>query len=159
MVDIDHLIKVIESRNFIMRCGLVVCSMDGMGCHKQMKKPDKPSTWTRARGADAISVKPGPDPEWEDVARAVIARAVQDNLSTALFKFLEYLPGAGFTSSLAILLVAPLLGSFITEPAAMIICALLLGRRLFELDHRHRCEPDQLQTCVATLLVRLRCRR
>lgn len=54
------------------------CSMDGMGCHKQMHKPDKPSTWTRARGADAISVKPGPDPDWEDVARAVIARAVQD---------------------------------------------------------------------------------
>ncbi len=28
----------------------------------------------------------------------------------------------------------PLLGSFITEPAAMIICALILGRRLYDLD-------------------------
>lgn len=35
---------------------------------------------------------------------------------------------------LAILTVGPLLGSFITEPAAMTICALLLGRRFFELN-------------------------
>ena len=35
---------------------------------------------------------------------------------------------------LATLTIGPLLGSFITEPAAMIICALVLGRRLFELD-------------------------
>ena len=34
----------------------------------------------------------------------------------------------------AILTVGPLLGSFITEPAAMTICALLLARHLFELD-------------------------
>ena len=34
---------------------------------------------------------------------------------------------------IAILTVGPLLGSFITEPAAMTICALLLARRLFEL--------------------------
>ncbi|HSM14449.1 MAG TPA: putative Na+/H+ antiporter [Thermoanaerobaculia bacterium] len=34
---------------------------------------------------------------------------------------------------LSILIVGPLLGSFITEPAAMVICALLLGRRFFEL--------------------------
>ncbi|HUM01371.1 MAG TPA: putative Na+/H+ antiporter, partial [Thermoanaerobaculia bacterium] len=35
---------------------------------------------------------------------------------------------------LSTLTVGPLLGSFITEPAAMIICALVLGRRLFDLD-------------------------
>jgi len=35
---------------------------------------------------------------------------------------------------LATLTLGPLLGSFITEPAAMIICALLLGRRLYDLD-------------------------
>jgi hypothetical protein len=34
---------------------------------------------------------------------------------------------------LAILTVGPLLGSFITEPAAMTICALLLSRRIFDL--------------------------
>jgi len=34
---------------------------------------------------------------------------------------------------LSVLIVGPLLGSFITEPAAMVICALLLGRRFFEL--------------------------
>lgn len=34
---------------------------------------------------------------------------------------------------LSILTVGPLLGSFITEPAAMTICALLLSRRFFEL--------------------------
>jgi len=34
---------------------------------------------------------------------------------------------------LATLSIGPLLGSFITEPAAMIICAMLLGRRFFEL--------------------------
>ena len=35
---------------------------------------------------------------------------------------------------LAILIVGPLLGSFITEPAAMTICALLLSRRFYALD-------------------------
>lgn len=34
---------------------------------------------------------------------------------------------------LSILTVGPLLGSFITEPAAMTICAMLLGRRFYEL--------------------------
>ena len=34
----------------------------------------------------------------------------------------------------AILTVGPLLGSFVTEPAAMTICALLLARHLYELD-------------------------
>ena len=43
--------------------------------------------------------------------------------------------GGGGTSAwwLAILTVGPLLGSFITEPAAMTICALLLGRRFYAL--------------------------
>ena len=35
---------------------------------------------------------------------------------------------------LSVLTVGPLLGSLITEPAAMVICALLLGRRLFALS-------------------------
>jgi hypothetical protein len=35
---------------------------------------------------------------------------------------------------LSTLTIGPLLGSFITEPAAMIICALLLSRRLYDLD-------------------------
>jgi hypothetical protein len=35
---------------------------------------------------------------------------------------------------LSTLTLGPLLGSFITEPAAMIICALLLSRRLYDLD-------------------------
>ena len=39
---------------------------------------------------------------------------------------------------LAILTVGPLLGSFITEPAAMIICALLLSRRVFDLGPSDR---------------------
>ena len=34
---------------------------------------------------------------------------------------------------LAILTIGPILGSFITEPAAMTICALLLGRQIYEL--------------------------
>jgi Putative Na+/H+ antiporter len=35
---------------------------------------------------------------------------------------------------LSILTLGPLLGSFITEPAAMIICAMLLGKRVFDLE-------------------------
>jgi hypothetical protein len=38
---------------------------------------------------------------------------------------------------LAILTAGPLLGSFITEPAAMTICALLLGQRFYELNPSH----------------------
>jgi Putative Na+/H+ antiporter len=37
---------------------------------------------------------------------------------------------------LAVLTAGPLLGSFITEPAAMIICALLLSRQVFDLAPR-----------------------
>jgi len=40
-------------------------------------------------------------------------------------------PGAWW---LAILIVGPLLGSFITEPGAMTICAMLLGRRFYPLQ-------------------------
>jgi len=39
---------------------------------------------------------------------------------------------------LSILVVGPLLGSFITEPAAMVICALLLVRRIFSLEPTRR---------------------
>ena len=44
--------------------------------------------------------------------------------------------GGGGTAAwwLAILTAGPLLGSFITEPAAMTICALLLGRRFYALN-------------------------
>jgi choline/glycine/proline betaine transport protein len=55
-----------------------------------------------------------------------IARAVQANLSTALFKFLEYLPGTGFTSALAILLVGVF---FVTsaDSGALVIDTLASG--------------------------------
>jgi hypothetical protein len=39
---------------------------------------------------------------------------------------------------LTILTIGPLLGSFITEPAAMTICALLLGRQFYDLEPSHR---------------------
>ena len=45
---------------------------------------------------------------------------------------------------LTILTVGPLLGSFITEPAAMTICALLLSRRIYALNPSRR-------LCYATL--------
>ncbi len=35
---------------------------------------------------------------------------------------------------LSVLTLGPLLGSFITEPAAMVICAMLLGKRVFDLE-------------------------
>ena len=44
-------------------------------------------------------------------------------------------PGAWW---LSILIVGPLLGSFITEPAAMTICALLLSRQFFDLNPSRR---------------------
>ena len=55
--------------------------------------------WMTVFGNTAISLDLG-------AAAGGIAQAVQADLSTALFKFLEYLPGAGFTSTLAIALVA-----------------------------------------------------
>jgi hypothetical protein len=39
---------------------------------------------------------------------------------------------------MAILIIGPLLGSFITEPAAMTICALLLARQFYDLEPRPR---------------------
>jgi choline/glycine/proline betaine transport protein len=55
--------------------------------------------WMTVFGNTAISLDLGP-------AAGGIADAVQANLSTALFKFLEYLPAASVTSTLAIALVA-----------------------------------------------------
>jgi choline/glycine/proline betaine transport protein len=55
--------------------------------------------WMTVFGNTAISLDLG-------VAQGGIADAVQANLSTALFKFLEYLPAASVTSTLAIALVA-----------------------------------------------------
>ncbi|MCM2268470.1 MAG: putative Na+/H+ antiporter [Thermoanaerobaculia bacterium] len=46
--------------------------------------------------------------------------------------------GTPFAWWLAVLTVGPVLGSFITEPAAMVICALLLSRRLYELGPSRR---------------------
>jgi choline/glycine/proline betaine transport protein len=55
--------------------------------------------WMTVFGNTAIALDLG-------AAAGGIADAVQANLSTALFKFLEYLPGSAITSTLAILLVA-----------------------------------------------------
>jgi len=46
--------------------------------------------------------------------------------------------GTPFAWWLAILTLGPVLGSFITEPAAMVICALLLSRRLYDLGPSRR---------------------
>jgi len=54
--------------------------------------------WMTVFGNTAIALDLG-------VAAGAIAQAVDNDLSTALFEFLEYLPGATFTSTLAILLV------------------------------------------------------
>lgn len=55
--------------------------------------------WMTVFGNTAIALDLGP-------AAGGIAKAVHADLSTALFKFLEYLPGRSLTSTLAILLVA-----------------------------------------------------
>jgi choline/glycine/proline betaine transport protein len=75
--------------------------------------------WMTVFGNTAISLDLGP-------AAGAIADAVQANLSTALFKFLEYLPAAGFTSTLAILLVSVF---FITsaDSGALVIDTLASG--------------------------------
>lgn len=54
--------------------------------------------WMTVFGNTAIALDLG-------AAAGAIAEAVNANLATALFEFLEYLPGASFTSTLAILLV------------------------------------------------------
>jgi len=46
--------------------------------------------------------------------------------------------GTPFAWWLSILTIGPVLGSFITEPAAMVICALLLSRRLYDLGPSRR---------------------
>ncbi|TCP34221.1 choline/glycine/proline betaine transport protein [Sphingomonas sp. BK235] len=75
--------------------------------------------WMTVFGNTAIALDLG-------VAGGGIARAVEANLSTALFKFLEYLPGAGFTAGLAIVLVAVF---FVTsaDSGALVIDTLASG--------------------------------
>ncbi|MBW6530289.1 BCCT family transporter [Sphingomonas sp. RRHST34] len=75
--------------------------------------------WMTVFGNTAIALDLG-------VAHGGIARAVQADLSTALFKFLEYLPAAGFTSTLAIALVAVF---FVTsaDSGALVIDTLASG--------------------------------
>ena len=75
--------------------------------------------WMTVFGNTAISLDLGP-------AAGGIADAVQANLSTALFKFLEYLPAAGVTSTLAIMLVAVF---FVTsaDSGALVIDTLASG--------------------------------
>ncbi|MFV0623591.1 BCCT family transporter [Sphingomonas sp. ac-8] len=75
--------------------------------------------WMTVFGNTAISLDLG-------LAGGGIADAVQANLSTALFKFLEYLPAAGVTSALAILLVAVF---FVTsaDSGALVIDTLASG--------------------------------
>ena len=75
--------------------------------------------WMTVFGNTAISLDLGE-------AHGAIAQAVQANLSTALFKFLEYLPAAGVTSALAILLVAVF---FVTsaDSGALVIDTLASG--------------------------------
>jgi choline/glycine/proline betaine transport protein len=75
--------------------------------------------WMTVFGNTAIALDLGP-------AAGGIAKAVQGNLSTALFKFLEYLPGAGFTSALSILLVGVF---FVTsaDSGALVIDTLASG--------------------------------
>jgi choline/glycine/proline betaine transport protein len=75
--------------------------------------------WMTVFGNTAIALDLGP-------AAGGIAQAVQANLSTALFKFLEYLPGTAFTSGLAILLVGVF---FVTsaDSGALVIDTLASG--------------------------------
>lgn len=75
--------------------------------------------WMTVFGNTAISLDLGG-------AAGGIADAVQANLSTALFKFLEYLPAASVTSTLAILLVAVF---FVTsaDSGALVIDTLASG--------------------------------
>ncbi|GAA0662553.1 choline/glycine/proline betaine transport protein [Sphingomonas insulae] len=75
--------------------------------------------WMTVFGNTAISLDLGS-------AAGGIARAVQADLSTALFKFLEYLPAASITSTLAIALVAVF---FITsaDSGALVIDTLASG--------------------------------
>ncbi len=75
--------------------------------------------WMTVFGNTAISLDLG-------AAKGAIAQAVQADLSTALFKFLGYLPAASVTSTLAILLVAVF---FVTsaDSGALVIDTLASG--------------------------------
>ena len=75
--------------------------------------------WMTVFGNTAIALDLG-------IADGGIARAVQADLSTALFKFLEYLPAAGVTSTLAIALVSVF---FVTsaDSGALVIDTLASG--------------------------------
>jgi choline/glycine/proline betaine transport protein len=75
--------------------------------------------WMTVFGNTAIALDLGP-------AAGGIADAVQANLSTALFKFLGYLPAASITSTLAIILVAVF---FVTsaDSGALVIDTLASG--------------------------------
>lgn len=77
--------------------------------------------WMTVFGNTAIALDLG-------TAQGAIARAVQADLSTALFKFLEYLPAGSVTSTLAILLVAVF---FVTsaDSGALVIDTLASGGR------------------------------
>jgi choline/glycine/proline betaine transport protein len=77
--------------------------------------------WMTVFGNTAIALDLGE-------AAGGIAQAVQANLSTALFHFLAYLPAAGFTSALAIALVAVF---FVTsaDSGALVIDTLASGGR------------------------------
>ncbi|MGW8188906.1 BCCT family transporter [Sphingomonas hankookensis] len=77
--------------------------------------------WMTVFGNTAISLDLG-------TAAGGIAQAVQADLSTALFKFLEYLPGAGVTATLAIALVGIF---FVTsaDSGALVIDTLASGGR------------------------------
>jgi len=75
--------------------------------------------WMTVFGNTAIALDLGP-------AAGAIAEAVQADLSTALFKFFEYLPGTAISSTLAIVLVAVF---FVTsaDSGALVIGTLASG--------------------------------
>ncbi len=61
-------------------------------------------------------------------------RPILQLAENALGKIAGLLGGTLSAQWLATMTIGPLLGSFITEPAAMTLCALLLGRSLYELE-------------------------
>ena len=65
--------------------------------------------------------------------------------------FMSLLAGVGGRKPaawwLSILTVGPLLGSFITEPAAMTICALLLARQFYDLQAEPRSSATPRSGC------------
>ena len=61
-------------------------------------------------------------------------RPILQFAESAIGKISGLLGGTLSAQWLTIMTIGPLLGSFITEPAAMTLCALLLGRSLYELE-------------------------